>query len=242
MKRQSWLTPTVVASFAALLVLPAAYAGLRVALGGGLNALAPGLPSAKSGETYLWKLRVEGGTPPYKCTPVSLGIGSLHLSTNCTITGTAPVVKSRSPSITGPFLFKVTDSSKPPKTAEFPTTNFSTVPEKTAPFDGTYKVTDTGTTTTTCPDGPPLTVGPSSFTSNITVANGMFMGAAISKDGELTIHLTTAGITTIEHFTFTGGVGDRVTVTGIDSSSGSPAGCEYVGHGTDTGSRVSVPK
>ena len=93
-----------------------------------LAALAQTLPAARSGQTYLWKLKVEGGTPPYHCVPKSLDLGTLALRTTCEITGTAPVVSSES--ITGPFHFKVQDSSSPKKTAEFPSMNFTVLPAK----------------------------------------------------------------------------------------------------------------
>jgi hypothetical protein len=81
------------------------------------------LPAAKSGQTYLWALKVDGGVPPYRCIPQKLGIGTLALTTACKITGTAPVVQSMS--VTGPFHFKVQDSSSPKKTSEFPSMNFT---------------------------------------------------------------------------------------------------------------------
>ena len=88
-----------------------------------LVAEATNLPAARSGQTYLWKLRVEGGTPPYRCVKKKLDLGTLGLTTDCEITGRAPVVDSES--VTGPFVFTVRDSSSPKKKANFPQMNFT---------------------------------------------------------------------------------------------------------------------
>lgn len=99
--------------------------------GPGLIALGQTLPAARSGQTYLWTLKVEGGTPPYRCVAQKLGLGTLVLTSACKITGIAPVVEIMS--VTGPFRFKVADSSSPKKTAEFPNMNFTVVaPQKPA--------------------------------------------------------------------------------------------------------------
>ncbi len=91
-----------------------------------LGALGQTLPAARSGQSYSWKLKVEGGTPPYRCVEKKLDLGTLTLTTRCEITGIAPVVDSES--VTGPFTFTVSDSSSPKKTANFPPMNFTVLP------------------------------------------------------------------------------------------------------------------
>jgi len=88
-----------------------------------LVALTRSVPGARSGQPYRWKLQVEGGTKPYRCVAKRLDIGNLSLEPDCWITGTASVVSYMS--VTGPFRFKVEDSSTPRKTAEFPSMNFT---------------------------------------------------------------------------------------------------------------------
>jgi len=88
-----------------------------------LTPLTHSLPAARSGQPYLWTLKAEGGTPPYHCLPKSLGVGTIKLLRSCKITGVAPVVASMR--VTGPFLFKVQDSSSPKKTSQFLTMNFT---------------------------------------------------------------------------------------------------------------------
>lgn len=123
-----------------------------------LLALGQTLPAARSGRTYLWTLKVEGGKPPYRCVPQNLGIGTLALTTSCKITGRAPVVRSMS--VTGPFRFKVQDSSTPKKTSEFPSMNFTVLGPPMA------KPTPTPTPTPTPARDFALTVSPT--TLNVT--------------------------------------------------------------------------
>lgn len=88
-----------------------------------LTPLTHGLPGARSGQPYSWKLKAEGGTLPYSCTPQRLHVGTLALTRSCFIRGKAPVVQYMS--VTGPFIFRLTDSSKRPKTIEFSPMNFT---------------------------------------------------------------------------------------------------------------------
>lgn len=87
-------------------------------------------PAASSGQPYLWKLTVEGGTPPYRCIKKKLELGTLELNAACQITGRAPVVHSKS--VTGPFRFVVQDSSRPRKTAVFPSMSFTVLAPSTS--------------------------------------------------------------------------------------------------------------
>ncbi|MHB8643949.1 MAG: hypothetical protein ACYDA3_13800 [Gaiellaceae bacterium] len=109
------------------------------------NKLLPvrfGLPFAKSGQPYSYSVAgaATGGKKPYRCAPQVLHVGSLKLGSNCKIVGTAPVVSIKS--ITGPFVFKLTDSSRPPKTISLYPLDFTTV----APAPSAY-----GTWTTLAP-------------------------------------------------------------------------------------------
>src|SRR4051812_23080921 len=117
MKRYTGPAAIVVAALALSLVLfPAvAPAAVHVPFAGSLTPLTFSLPAAKSGERYLWTLRAEGCVGGCVCVPQALHVGSLALTAGCQIIGTAPVVEDRSD--TGPFYFKMSDHSIPPKTA-----------------------------------------------------------------------------------------------------------------------------
>jgi hypothetical protein len=93
--------------------------------GGPLVPLTHSLPAAYSGDGYLVTLNAEGGTGAHVCVPQALHVGSIHLTRACVLTGTAPVVATKS--ITGPFTFKMTDHSSPPKTVDFGPLNFTTL-------------------------------------------------------------------------------------------------------------------
>ena len=103
-----------------------------------------GLPFAKSGQPYSYSVAAAatGGTKPYRCTPQVLHVGSLKLGSNCKITGIAPVIRIKS--VTGPFVFKLTDSANPPKTVTLYPLDITTVAEQptfSGKWAGTYSVT-----------------------------------------------------------------------------------------------------
>jgi len=140
-----WRVPILTLSLAVLPVSVGAVTSAGVATQvrstSPLTPVTKSLPAARSDKSYLATLTAERGTRPYRCAPKSLHVGSLALLPNCEITGTALTVKSES--ITGPFIFKLTDSSNPPKTIEFPSMNFTVVGKAFTPssFDGTAERT-----------------------------------------------------------------------------------------------------
>ena len=142
MAMRTWRTYRfVLPAIAIVLALPLV-PDSATARNGGIAPLTTSLLAARSGQTYFWRLQAEGGKKPYHCTYLNLHLGTLALNTSCEITGRAPVVNSES--ITGPFIFKLHDSSQPPKTIEFSPMNFTTVTsQKTPP-----------TSTTTSPPTP----------------------------------------------------------------------------------------
>lgn len=136
----------VVAPVVAILLTLPLLPGTALARNGGIVPLTTSLPAARSGQPYFWALRAEGGIKPYRCTYLNLHIGTLVLNTLCQITGRAPVVRSET--ITGPFIFKLHDRSKPPKTIEFSPMNFTVVARATTPPTTTTTTTTDSTTTT----------------------------------------------------------------------------------------------
>src|SRR5581483_4930232 len=128
MKRFSVSSGIALAAIAlSLVLLPAPAPAAVHARADTLLPVKFGLPLAKSGQPYLYSIAgaATGGTKPYRCTPQALHVGSLKLGSNCKIAGIAPVVAIKS--ITGPFVFKLTDSAKPPKTVNLYPLDFTTI-------------------------------------------------------------------------------------------------------------------
>lgn len=247
MRSRSGLAGGVLAvlALAVVTVAPAAPAAVRARLSPPLAALGGGLPAARSGQTYLWTLKVEGGTPPYHCIPVSLGVGSIHLTSTCHLTGTAPVVSSES--ITGPFRFKVQDSSAPPKTSEFPTMNFTTVAKKLTAdtFNGSYTGTGTSSVTTDCPataGSKAVHIVKSIPVTHAAVAGGTFFGKPIvvsAKGGSVRFSNVVGFVSMTWSATFTLGAGGVPTMTNSEIGSGKSNGCTTIIHAQFTGKRTS---
>lgn len=205
----------IVPVFAILLALPLIPESAP-ATNGGITPLTTSLPAARSGQTYFWTLRAEGGVKPYRCTYLKLHIGTLALNTLCQITGRAPVVSSES--VTGPFIFKLHDSSKRRKTIEFSPMNF-TVRAK-APTPTTTSTTTTSTTSTTT----------TSTTTTIPVPS--IVGTWTAADGrQINIETSGSGFVGIEVAAYPSGpcthpAGQQVWQINAQSSDGSYSGVD----------------
>lgn len=237
------------------LVLALMSLGLPMSVGSAsTSALRPvltSMPIAKSGKPYTFALVATGGTKPYRCAPVSLGVGSLKLTSACVISGTAPTVLHES--FTGPFTFKLTDSSKPPQTIEF---TGVTVVTKSAPvtpqsFDGTYTTHWIGSITVdphTANDSP-ITVPFPSNNGNVVVVNGSVTGNPISitnselGTGQTKVPFVFDGVTMSTTFSFNLSLtGFAASVNGIGSIHGVVKGtpATITGSWTVIGQRTST--
>jgi hypothetical protein len=80
---------------------------------GAFYATSTSLPAWKSGQTGSFQLTATGGTAPYTCTLTSGSLpGWLSLSTNCTLSGTAPVLAAGTTrTVSAPFTVTVSDSA-----------------------------------------------------------------------------------------------------------------------------------
>ncbi len=222
---------------------------MSVASASTLRPVLTNMSIAKSGQPYTFALVATGGTRPYRCAPKALGVGSLRLTAACVITGMAPIVRHES--ITGPFTFKLTDSSKPAKTIAFTGVNIVTKSAPITPqsFDGTYTVHVTGALTFTDPTGntPPVTE-PATGDGELKVVDGTVDGTLISiSNEELGIGDVTPppvngqGIIMTYSYTFTlSPTGFDVSVTGVGSVSGDAARDSVTGSESVVGHRTSI--
>lgn len=209
-----------VLAFAILLALPLV-AESALATNGGIAPLTTSLPGARSGQTYFVALKAKGGVRPYRCNHLNLHVGTLALNAMCQITGRAPVVTSRV--VTGPFIFTLRDSGKPPKTIQFSpmklTVRANSIPPTT---------TTTSTTTTTTPTPAPtsgyyLSLGDS-------YAAG-FLGTGGNNGGYATKIVTDVAPNhelTLKNFACSGAsTTSMITVNGCPAGSEAPGGVAY---------------
>ncbi len=193
------------------------------------------IPIATSGEPFNFSLVPVGGTPPYRCVPANLGIGTLRLNAACVISGRAPRVTNLS-NKTG-FVFHISDSSTPPQVINY--SGFSLMTKAAAThytpqsFDGVYTINTTGTITTDFHTAgtPPVVV--STWPKQVlNVVNGSVMGTQINMSnselgvGHVTLHPAGGnGITLTYSYTFSLSLtGFAASVTGIGSVHGTIAG------------------
>ena len=109
-----------------------------------------GLPHAIEGQSYSASVAgaAYGGVKPYRCTPVSLGEGSLAVHANCVISGIAPKFAGGTVGRITPIVFKLSDSGTPPQTVKVMLhLTIDTKPVTAASYNGVY--TGRGTRTVT---------------------------------------------------------------------------------------------
>lgn len=246
-RRRSWrAVPAIVTLLLAFVATPALAAGRAPAVPP-LAPITSSLPAAMSGQAYSATLSAEGGTKPYRCAPESLGVGTIKLLASCVISGTAPTVHSQS--VTGPFRFKLSDSSKPPKTIEFPSMNFTTSAASFTPrsFDGTYQFTATVKSSFDCADGSPPTSTSTTISQPFTITNGMLAGKLVTVtndlgSGSVTDTQTTDGLTISSSYLFSRSPSspNAISVSSIGTGSGTIAGCTDKESETGHGSRTAI--
>jgi hypothetical protein len=170
--------------------------------------------------------------------------GSIALHSNCVISGTAPTFAGGTTKrIAGPFVFKLADSANPPKTVTLYPLNFTIISKSEKyPFDGTWKIKQTGSGVVSCPGDAPMSE-PGAGTVEYKVVDGKLFGHALSVSvtgitASVTRTYAAAGITFTEQLTFTV-TGAVSSVHGSQTGTGSIAGCDAKFHETESGSRIS---
>jgi hypothetical protein len=170
--------------------------------------------------------------------------GSIALHSNCVISGTAPTFAGGTTKrIAGPFVFKLADSANPPKTVTLYPLNFTIVSKSEKyPFDGTWKIKQTGSGVVSCPGDAPMSE-PGAGTVEYKVVDGKLFGHALSVSvtgitASVPRTYAAAGITFTEQLTFTV-TGAVSSVHGSQTGTGSIAGCQAKFHETESGSRIS---
>lgn len=236
------------AALVSLLVVTASSASAAVrAQADGLIPVRFGLPAAKEGKSYLFSIAgaASGGVKPYRCAPESLNEGSIALHSNCVISGTAPTFGGGTTKrIKGPFVFKLTDSENPPKTITLYPLNLTIVSKSEQyPFDGVWKIKQSGSGVITCPNTSPIAKS-AAATVDYTVVDGKVFGGALAvsvtgSSATWTRTYTAAGVTFTEHLEFTV-AGAVSSVHGTTTGTGSVAGCGVKYNETLRGSRTST--